>query len=200
MNPTADRLTARCLGTALAVAACDPLAAFHGPGAAGALLVVVAVVAWWAAPMTDERPIRTALRWQGIALRRRSTLLAAGSVAIAAATDPPLWTAACVTALLLAYLLVTDPWTAGVTAPAGPRPLGPPLIAAAACAVVFLVAQAPIAGTSWSRLPAALALAATAVCLGLALWRRTGAGDPSPAPRTEPPAVPERFSEFPSHR
>jgi hypothetical protein len=174
MSAAADRLTARCLGTALVVAACDPPAALHSTGPAQALAVVLAVVAWWAAPMTDERPVQSALRWHAVALRRRSTLLAAVAVAVTALTDPPLWTAACVTALLLAYLVVTDPWTIGVGAPPGPRPLGPALIAAAACAVVFLVAQAPIAGTSWARLPAALALAATAVCLGLALRRRAG--------------------------
>ncbi|MYS20325.1 hypothetical protein GA0115240_11862 [Streptomyces sp. DvalAA-14] len=178
MNPAVDRLTARCLGTALAVAACNPPAAFRGPGLDKALVVLVAAVAWWAAPMADERPVRASLRWQAIALHRRSTLLAGGSVVIAAVADPPVWLAGCVTALLLAYLLVTDPWTAGVTAPPGPRPLGPPLIAAAACAIVFLLAQAPVAGTSWSRLPAALAVAATAVCLGLALLRRGTARRP----------------------
>lgn len=138
-------------------------------------MVMVAAAAWWAAPMTDDRPLTSNLRWNRVALRRRSTLLAAGAVVLAALTDPPTWLAACVTALLLAYLLVTDAWTAGVTAALGRPPLGPPLSAAAACAVVFLVAQAPLAGTSWSRLPAALALGATAVCLGLALRRRSRA-------------------------
>jgi hypothetical protein len=172
MNATADRLAARCLGTALAVAACDPPAVFHGPPSARVLVVLVAAVAWWAAPMSDERPVQTSVRWVELARRRGPTLLAAGSVAVAAATDPPVWIAACVTALLLAYLLATDTWTTGSIAPPGPRPLAPALIAAAACALVFLAAQAPFDGTSWSRLLAAPALAATVACLGLALRRR----------------------------
>jgi hypothetical protein len=172
MNATADRLAARCLGTALAVAACDPPAALHGSFGARTLVVLVAAVAWWAAPMSDERPVQSYARWVRLARRRGSTLVAAGSVALAAMTDPPLWIAACVTALLLAYLLATDAWTAGATAPPGPRPLAPALIAAASCALVFLAAQAPLTGTSWSRLLAAPALAATVTCLGLALRRR----------------------------
>ncbi|WNI14162.1 hypothetical protein [Actinacidiphila sp. ITFR-21] len=153
-----DLLAARCLGTTLAVAACDPPAALHSTGAAKAAVVVVAGAAWAAAPMTDERPLKSALRWPAVALRRRSTLLAAAAVVIAALTAPPVWLAARVTALLLACLLVTDAWTAAVSAPPGPRPRGPALIAAAACPVVFLAARAPVAGTSWSRLPAALAV------------------------------------------
>ncbi|MFJ9907655.1 hypothetical protein ACIRVK_33020 [Streptomyces sp. NPDC101152] len=48
----------------------------------------------------------------------------------------------------------------------------PALAAAAATAVVPLAAQAPVAGTSWARLPASLAIAATTVCLVLALRTR----------------------------
>jgi len=167
MNATADRLAARCLGTALAVAACDPPAAFHGPLSAKLLLVLVAAVAWWAAPMSDQRPVQTSVRWAELARRRGPTLLAAGSVALAAATDPPVWIAACVTALLPAYLLTTDP------SPARRHPPGPALITAAACALVFTAAQAPFDGTSWSRLLAAATLAATTACLALALTRRS---------------------------
>jgi hypothetical protein len=174
MSAAADRLTARFLGTALAVAACDPPAVLRSGGLAETLVVVVAAVAWWAAPMSDERPVQTALRWQNVALRRRSTLLATAAVVLAAATDPPVWVAGCVTALLLAYLLATDPWTSGISAPPGSRRPAPALIAAAACATVFLVARIPLTGTSWSRLPAALALVAAALCLVLALWRRGG--------------------------
>ncbi|WP_329128790.1 hypothetical protein OG552_01240 [Streptomyces sp. NBC_01476] len=174
MNAAVGPLTARVLGTALAVAACDPPAALHGPGIAVAGLVAAAAAGWWAAPMTDERPLHNALRWKALAVRRRSTGLAAGAVVLAALTGPSVWTAACVTALLIAYLVVTDAWTGGVIAPPGANRPGPALIAAAACALVFLIAQAPLDGTSWSRLPAALALGATAVCLGLALRRRSG--------------------------
>lgn len=171
------RLPARFLGTALVVAACDPPAALSGGFGDQALVVMAAVVAWWAAPMKDERPARASMRWGELALRRRTTVLAAGSVALAAATDPPVWAAACVTALLLAYLLATDPWVLGATAPAGTRTEpGPALAASAGCAVVFLAAQAPLAHTAWARLPAALAVAATVTCLALVLRHRGAAG------------------------
>jgi hypothetical protein len=167
------RLAVRCLGVALALASCDLPSVLAGSATGMTLVAVVAVAAWWAAPMVDARPVQTSIRWAALAARRRTTLLAAGSVAVAAATDPPVWLAACVGALLLAYLLVTDPWTYGVTAPRETRPdPAPALAAAAACAVVFLAAQAPLAHTSWARLPAALALAATTTCLALALRHR----------------------------
>lgn len=176
-DPRASRRAARLLGTALAVAACDPPAAFHASFAVKTLVVIAAVAAWWAAPMVDERPIQTSARWPALARRRRTTLLAAGSVVVAALAGPPVWLAACVTVLLPAYLLATDTWTAGVTAPPGTRVAGTPaLAAAAACTLVFLAAQAPLGHTSWARLPAALAVAATATCLALALKHR-GAAD-----------------------
>ncbi len=171
------RLPARFLGTALAVAACDPPGALRGGTVDRLLVALVAVAAWWAAPMRDERPVRSSMRWTELALRRRTTALAAGSVVLAAATDPPVWVAGCVTALLLAYLLVTDPWVLGTTAPAGTRTEpGAALAALAGCAVVFLAAQAPLAHTSWARLPAALAVAATASCLALVLRHRGAPG------------------------
>jgi hypothetical protein len=165
-------LTARCLGAALALAACDPPATVHAPVVVKVLVVIAAALAWWAAPMVDERPAQTSMRWAALAVRRRTTLLAAASVAVAALTGPPVWTAACVAVLLLAYLLVTDPWAGGVTAPAGPRPAGPASAAAAACALVFLAAEVPLSDTSWARLPAALAVVATTSCLALALRHR----------------------------
>lgn len=164
-----DRLAARCLGTALAVAACNPPAAVRVTPAALVGIALVAVAAWWAAPMVDARPVQTSLRWFQVAERRRTTLLAAGSVVLAAVSDPPVWLAACVTGLFVAYLLVTDVWTRGSTAPPGAVTRTPALTAAGAAAVVFLGATVPLAATSWARLPAALALAATAACVALAL-------------------------------
>ncbi|MGW5280404.1 hypothetical protein ACWERI_13280 [Streptomyces collinus] len=105
-----SRITDRLLGTALAVAACDPPAALHAP-----LLV-------------------------------RMLVLGAAAIALAAATGPPVWLVVCIATLLLAYLLVTDAWTAGVTAPPGPPQTTPAMAAAAATAI-----------------------AATAVCLVVAL-------------------------------
>jgi hypothetical protein len=169
---SADRIAARCLGIALAVAACDPAAAVHGTPVALPGIVLVAAAAWWAAPMVDARPVQTSLRWFHVAARRRTTVLAAGSVVLAAVTDPPAWLAACVTGLFVAYLTVTDTWTRGSTAPPGDRTWTSSLIAAAAAAAVFLGATVPVAATSWARLPAALALAATAACVALALRGR----------------------------
>lgn len=172
VGPAAEPLTARFLGTALAVAACNPAAAYRTYPVLWVLVAAVAVTAWFLAPQPDVRPTAVAHRWTPAA-HRRPTILAAGCVALAAATNPPVWLAACVTALLPAYLLTTDPWTS--TAPGRPHrpPPGPALITAAACALVFTAAQIPVTGTTWSRLLAAATLAATTACLFLALTRRS---------------------------
>ncbi|MGW7820165.1 hypothetical protein ACWGLF_19015 [Streptomyces puniciscabiei] len=167
-----SRITDRLLGTALAVTACNPPAALHAPLPVRVLVVGAAAAAWWAAPMVDARPVLTSMRWRTIAARRRTTVLSAAAIAVAAATNPAVWLVVCIAALLLAYLLVTDAWTVGVTAPPGRPQATPALAAAAATAVVLLAAQAPVAGTSWARLPASLAIAATTVCLVLALRAR----------------------------
>ncbi|MFF7194416.1 hypothetical protein ACFZAM_11975 [Streptomyces sp. NPDC008079] len=168
------QLPARCLAVALALAACDaPEAVRHSLGAQVALLVV-AGVAWWAAPMVDERPVRNSMRWAKVAARRRSTVLAVGSVVAAAVTEPPTWLAACVAGLFLAYLLITDDWTRGATAPRAARGPAPARTAAAAVALTFVCATVPVAGTDWARLPAALALAATVGCVALAVRGRRG--------------------------
>ncbi|MFF9002046.1 hypothetical protein ACF1GW_22000 [Streptomyces achromogenes] len=167
-----SRITDRLLGTALAIAACNPPAALHAPLPVRALALGVAAAAWWASPMVDARPVLTSMRWRTVAARRRTTVLPAAAIAVAAATDPPLWLAICIAALLLAYLLVTDAWTTGATAPPGRPQTTPALAAAAATAVVLLAVQVPVTGTSWARLPASLAIAATTVCLVLALRTR----------------------------
>ncbi|MFG1807999.1 hypothetical protein [Streptomyces sp. NPDC049040] len=167
----AHRLTARIFGVSLAVAACNPPRILGGPLIGWVLVLAAAGAAWWAAPMVDARPVLTSMRWHAVAAHRRNTLLSAGAVVLAALTAPAVWAAACVTGLLVAYLLVTDGWTMGATAPAGTDRATPALAATAASAVVFAAAAAPVADTSWSRLPAALALAATATCVALALRR-----------------------------
>jgi hypothetical protein len=173
----AASLAVRCLGTALMVAACDPPAAVHASVVLKVLVVVAAGLAWWASPMIDERPTQTSMRWPAVAVRRRGTILAAGSIAVAATTDPPVWDAACVAVLLLAYLLLTDAWTNGSTAPTGRPEPGVALVTAGACALVFLAAQAPLSHTSWARLVAALAVAATTTCLALALRLKSAASE-----------------------
>lgn len=170
--PDAHRLTARILGVALAVAACNPPRTLDGPLTGWALVLAAAGAAWWAAPMVDARPVLNSVRWAAVAAHRRNTLLPAGAVAMAAVTDPAVWVAGCVTGLLVAYLLITDGWTMGATAPPGTDRATPALAATAAAAVVFAASTAPVADTSWSRLPAALALAATATCVALALRHR----------------------------
>lgn len=167
-----SRLADRLLGTALAAAACNPPAAVHAALPVKVLVVGAAAAAWWAAPMVDARPVLNSMRWQVVAAHRRTTVLPAAAIAVAALTGPAMWLVACIAALLIAYLLVTDAWTVGVTAPPGRPQATPALAAAAASAVVLLAAQAPVAGTSWARLPAALAIAATTLCLFLALRTR----------------------------
>ncbi|MEV6583636.1 hypothetical protein AB0M92_36455 [Streptomyces sp. NPDC051582] len=169
-----SRITDRVLGTALAVAACNPPAALHAPLSVGVLLLLAgaAAAAWWASPMVDARPVLTSMSLRTAAARRRTTVLPAAAIAVAAVTGPALWLTVCIAALLLAYLLVTDAWTAGVTAPPGRPRATPALAASAATALVLLAAHAPVAGTAWARLPASLAVAATTVCLVLALRTR----------------------------
>jgi hypothetical protein len=164
-----SRLTDRLLGTALAVAACDPPAVPHASVPAKALCVGAVAAAWWAAPMVDARPVRPSGRRRALVARHRTTVLPAAAIVAAAATDPPFWLVVCVAALLGAYLLVTDAWTVGVTAPRERPRAATAAAVAAATAVVLLAAEAPIAGTSWARLPASLAVVATGACLVLAL-------------------------------
>ncbi|UWE10135.1 hypothetical protein [Actinacidiphila bryophytorum] len=168
----AHRSAARILGAALAVAACNPPRVLGAPVAGWALVLAAAGAAWWAAPMVDTRPVLSSMRWSAVAVQRRNTLLPAGAIVLAALTGPAVWLAGCVTGLLVAYLLVTDGWTMGATAPAGTDRATPALAATAAAAVVFAAATAPVDDTSWARLPAALALAATAACVALALRHR----------------------------
>lgn len=170
--PQVHRLAARVFGAALAVTACNPPRTLDGPLIGWVLVLAAAGAAWWAAPMVDTRPVLSSMRWTAVAVHRRNTLLPAGAIVLSAMTDPAVWLAACVTGLLVTYLLLTDAWTQGATAPAGTDRATPASAAAAAAAVVFAASTAPVAHTSWARLPAALALAATAACVALALRHR----------------------------
>jgi hypothetical protein len=172
MSRLTSRITDRLLGTSLVVAACDPPTALHASLPVRVLVLGAAATAWWAAPMIDARPVLTSMRWRTVAARRRTTVLPAAAIAVAAVTDPALWLVVCIAAVLLAYLLVTDAWTSGVTAPPSRPQTTPALAAAAGTTVVLLAAEAPVADTSYARLPAALAIAATTVCLALALRSR----------------------------
>lgn len=169
----AGRPAARLLGVALAVAACNPPRTVTGPPIGWVLVLAAAGAAWWAAPMVDARPVLSSMRWRTVASHRRNTLLPAGAVVLAALTAPAPWLAACVVGLLAGYLLATDTWTMSAGAPAGVDRTTPAVAAAAAAAVTFAAAQAPLSGTAWARLPAALALAATTTCVALALRQRS---------------------------
>lgn len=167
------RPAARLLGMALAVAACNPPRTVTGPLIGWVLVLAAAGAAWWAAPMVDARPVLTSMRWSTIASHRRNTLLPAGAVVLAALTAPAAWLAGCVVGLLVAYLLATDAWTMSAAAPPATDRATPAVAATAAAAVTFAAAQAPFSATAWSRLPAALALAATTACVALALRHRS---------------------------
>lgn len=167
MTPT-DR-TARPLGLALAVTACNPPALLrHG----WLLLLTAAAVtafAWWAAPTVVRRPVRAGTGWRGHLAHHRNTVLAAGTVAIAALGRPGPWTAAAYTALLLAYLLLTDARAAG---PAGLRQLRARLVPAAAytaAATVLALALLPVTVDTWTPLLAVLAVTGIATAVALAL-------------------------------
>ncbi|GAA2153211.1 hypothetical protein GCM10009760_50670 [Kitasatospora kazusensis] len=170
---------ARSLAVALALAAGACVALAHPPGPALLLPAAAAAAAWWAGPVVTGRPVRDSWLWYAQLARHRNTAFAAGCVALAAAGSPPLWLAACVTALLLGYLLLADAVAAG---PAGVRQWRSrrvPAAAYAASALVLLAAYAPVGGVGWGRIVAALAVAGSAAVAGLALWSR---GIDSPGP------------------
>ncbi|RKE23517.1 hypothetical protein [Streptomyces sp. TLI_171] len=161
--------TSRPIGLALAVAACNPPVLLrHG---VPSLLATAAVTAfaWWAAPTVVRRPVRATTGRLGRLAHHRNTALAAGTVAIAALGRPGPWIAAAYTALLLAYLLLTDARAAG---PAGVRQLRSrraPVAAYAATAAVLALALLPVTVDSWAPLLAVLAVAGAATAVLLAV-------------------------------
>ncbi|MGW4895881.1 hypothetical protein ACWEQL_27035, partial [Kitasatospora sp. NPDC004240] len=124
----------------------------------------VAALALWAAVPPDgtERPPRT--RAARIAAAR-TTVLAAGSVVLAAVGDTPAWRGVAVAVLLIGYLLLLDAFGPQRRAP---RPAHA-LAALAAAGMVLPVALAPTGAGEWSRPLALLGLIAAAVGAGLAL-------------------------------
>jgi hypothetical protein len=162
------------IGVALMLAACDP-ASWPGVGWAVVVLVplLTLLLTLWAAPAVVQRPFAYSGTWRAMAARHRNTLFAALCTVIAALGDPPVWLMAADAALLLAYLLAVDALTAGPIGARQLRGIRTPLTAAAACAAVLLVAEAPVdGGAVWGRIVAALAVAAAATAAGLALWIR----------------------------
>ncbi|MGK4585827.1 hypothetical protein [Kitasatospora sp. HPMI-4] len=169
-QPTAVRLT-RSLGTALAVAAAAPVALRQGPVVAVLVPAGAALAAWWASQAVVQRPVAYAFTWRARLVRHRNTAFAVACVLLAALSGPPLWAAACVAALLLGYLLCVD----AAAGPAGLRQLRSRSVPAAACAasaLVLLASYVSVAASGWGRIIAALAVACSAVAVGLALWSR----------------------------
>ncbi|WP_217247182.1 hypothetical protein [Streptomyces sp. AC602_WCS936] len=106
----AGTLPVRVLGVAALVMAWRPWATVSGAPEAVVFGCAVAF-AVWAAPSLDRRPTLESARWPHRLLRHRTTVLAAGVVAIAAsAGDPAWWEGACVVGLLVAYLVTSETW------------------------------------------------------------------------------------------
>ncbi|MDY0816513.1 hypothetical protein [Kitasatospora purpeofusca] len=166
----AERAALRCTGVALAltaagVGAADGAADRFGPAA----VVAATAFALWAAPPLEEPPHRPH-RWPGRLAGSRSTVLAAGSVLLAALGEPPFGRIAAVAALLIGYLLLVD-----VLGPQrdGARPAHV-LAALAASGLVLSVAFAPTGAGEWSRPIALAGLAATGWGVARALRPRPG--------------------------
>ncbi|MEE1783514.1 hypothetical protein PUR71_11430 [Streptomyces sp. SP17BM10] len=166
-DPRLERAVLRGTGAALA------LAAVGLPGGGGATdrfgpaaAVVATGLALWAAPPADDPPSRTASRPARLTASR-TTLLASGSVVLAALCEPQVWQAIAVTVLLTAYVLLLDAF--------GPRrrTVRPAAACAAVAAslLVLPVAFAPTGAGEWSRPIALLGVAAAAWGVGLGLRR-----------------------------
>ncbi|MEU9044360.1 MULTISPECIES: hypothetical protein [unclassified Kitasatospora] len=168
-----ERAALRGTGTALALAAAGTGTGTLTDLAGPVCLLPVAAGALWAAVPAPESAAPTS--WPARLSATRTTLLAAGSVLLAALGEPTWWRALAVTVLLAGHLLLLD--ALGPRRP-GIRPAG----AAAALTASLLVlppAFAPTGAGEWSRPLAVLGLATAAVGVGLAL--RQPAPPPTPA-------------------
>ncbi|MEV3853589.1 hypothetical protein AB0J38_04595 [Streptomyces sp. NPDC050095] len=168
----ARTIPVRIVGVALVVLAYRPWESLHGVARvvvfAGAVLYAA-----WAAPGVDRRPYVTAFRWYELAAARRTTVLAAGVVVLAAFGDPAWWEAASVAALLVGYLVTSDPWSVGATAVRPARRVWGE--AAGACAGALLVAAAAGAPGVTSGAGRAVGGVVLGVGLALAWWGLQGA-------------------------
>ncbi|MGY0466513.1 hypothetical protein ACW14Y_40550 [Kitasatospora sp. cg17-2] len=166
----AERAALRCTGVALAltaagVGAADGAADRFGPAA----VVAAAAFALWAAPPLEEPP-RRPHGWPGRLAGSRGTVLAAGSVLLAALGEPPFGRIAAVAALLIGYLLLVD-----VLGPQRDRVRPAHVLAAlAASGLVLSVAFAPTGAGEWSRPIALAGLAAAGWGVARALRPRPG--------------------------
>ncbi|WP_052440626.1 hypothetical protein [Streptacidiphilus anmyonensis] len=169
----------RVLGAALALAAADPAGLAH----AGyllvssvvrlALVVVMGLIAWFAAPPVVARPVSGDPRWASKLSRHRNTVLAVGFVVVVAIGSPPTWMMFCDAALLLAYLLFVDAAAGGPPGAAQLRdwPLLLAAIAAQGLVLVGAVVSVATAG-AWARATAAALVLAVGVGVALSVRRR----------------------------
>ncbi|PYC69769.1 hypothetical protein C7C46_27780 [Streptomyces tateyamensis] len=169
MNPVRE-LPTRLVGTALLVAALDPVARSGARPLELVLLVPALGFAWWAAPPVPPRRGMEAHRPHHQLARHRNTVLAVVAVALGALHQPSALLAVALTVLLLGYLLMVDARGAAHV-PLGPLPL---LAAAGASLLVLLAALVPWQSTSGARLPAALGIGLAALAVGAGLYERRG--------------------------
>ncbi|GAA2828477.1 hypothetical protein RMN57_03155 [Kitasatospora sp. CM 4170] len=165
----AERAALCVVGDALVLASFG--AGGEGGGGAARLgpigLVAALALATWAAP-PPPLPARRPSTWPARLAAQRNTVLATGSVVLAALGEPSLWQGAAVAVLLIGYLLLVD-----ALGPDRRRPR--PAHALAALAVSALVLPPAFASTGaaeWSRPVAVLGVVVAAVGVGLALGTR----------------------------
>ncbi|MCQ4209571.1 hypothetical protein [Streptomyces longispororuber] len=167
----AGTVPVRMLGAGLVVLAYRPWEGVRGVFDVTLFGGVVAF-ALWAAPGVDRRPAVASSRWSHRLALHRTTVLAAGSVALAALGDPPQWQAGCLAVLLVGYLTASDAWSLGPTATRSRRRTWLEALAACAGAGVVLLAAAPdVPESGFGRPLAALVLAAAATGATLAARR-----------------------------
>ncbi len=156
----------RVLGVALLVAALDPARISTHLGTRWVLCALALLGGCWAAVPLRERPAMAGYRLTLRISRYRNTLLPCVSVLLAATASPPAWLMVVVLVLLLTYLSMLDLYG---EAPGTPFSLGRHAIAAwIAAGVVLAAALAPVSGSWWGRLVAAIAvLVISALMYGL---------------------------------
>jgi len=167
--------TLRLLAGLLALAVTDPAGWFSGSLMRLLVPLVAVVGALFAGGPVAARPVAISFRWASRLSQHRNTMFTACCVLLAALVHPPVWLAACDTALLLSYLLLLDAIVGGPPAAELLRRPAALLSVYAGCAVVLAAVLVPVASTgSWARLVAALALAAsgTGALTALRLHRR----------------------------
>lgn len=192
---TALRMTPfRVLGALLLVGALDPARWPQYLSPQWFFGAFAAVAGLWAGAPVVRRPVLDSHRWRHRLDRHRNTLLAAAAALLSALQNPPVWLMIVQAALLLGYLALLD---AVATSARAPRTqLAQALGAAAATALVLLAALAPVAGGSWARFVAGVAVFGALALVYAALRLRRPASYPAlgasaaKAPAAKPGSAP----------